>query len=99
MEKHLGKTTLGKYLGKTLFTTNGVTDDVIADSLEEVDPFNEFEWFQMTLDKIAYDKIGGITDELDDSDFPVFVNKELDAWCSLEWIGEIHKKIEEHNNA
>ena len=56
-------------------------------------------YFDMTLDKIAYKKIGGITNKLDDSDFPVFVNKELDTWCSLEWIGEIHKKIEEHNNA
>ena len=80
-----------RYLGKTVYSTNGVTDNVVADSLEDVDPHNEFEWFQMTLDKIAYEKIGGITDELEDSDFPVFVSKELDSWCSLEWIEKIYK--------
>ena len=69
-----------RYLGKTVYYY----------------PNKHTDSFEMTLDKIAYEKIGGITDELDDSDFPVFVNKELDSWCSLEWIEKIYK---EDNNA
>ena len=64
------RTEMEKYLGKTVYYY----------------PNKHTDSFQMTLDKIAYEKIGGITDELDDSDFPIFVNKELDTWCKLEWL-------------
>ena len=79
-----------KYLGKTVyFYPKGMGDGFnISLSNKHIDSSLVI---QMTLDKIAYEKIGGITDELDDSDFPVFVSKELDSWCKLEWLKDAIK--------
>jgi len=42
--------------------------------------------FEMSLDQIAHERMGGITDELSPKDFPCFVNYELDSFCSFEWL-------------
>ena len=54
--------------------------------------------FYMSLDKIATSKIGGITDELEKSDFPVFVDNDLSSYCTLEYlIWEQCKALELHD--
>ena len=42
--------------------------------------------FEMSLDQIAYERMGGITDELSPEDFPVYVNKDLTSYCRFEWL-------------